>query len=140
MNLANKNSHKNSQQLTIALSLRQPWAELIVRGEKTIETRKWSTNFRGEFYIHASKTIDIRACKEFAIDPDSLVTGALVGKAHVVDVVEYHSHKHFIQDDKCHRCGFYGFAKPRYGFLLKNVKKITPIETRGSLGFFRIEF
>jgi ASC-1-like (ASCH) protein len=40
------------------LSLRQPYAELVAVGRKTIETRTWNTNFRGKFLIHASKTID----------------------------------------------------------------------------------
>lgn len=38
--------------------LRQPYAELVAVGRKTIETRTWNTNFRGKFIIHASKTID----------------------------------------------------------------------------------
>ena len=41
-----------------AISLKQPWASLIVSGRKTIELRTWNTKFRGEFYIHASKTTD----------------------------------------------------------------------------------
>jgi ASCH domain-containing protein len=41
------------------LSLRQPYAELVPAGRKTIEeTRTWKTNFRGKFLIHASKAID----------------------------------------------------------------------------------
>jgi ASC-1-like (ASCH) protein len=35
------------------LSLRQPYAELIIAGRKTIEPRKWNTQFRGEFLVHA---------------------------------------------------------------------------------------
>jgi len=72
--------------MAYALSLRQPWAELILQGEKTIETRIWNTHFRGEFYIHTSKTIDKEACKRLGIDPDSFVTGAIVGKATLLDV------------------------------------------------------
>jgi len=34
-----------------ALSLKQPFAELILQGKKTIELRKWNTKFRGEFLI-----------------------------------------------------------------------------------------
>ena len=37
-----------------ALSIRQPWAELILRGEKTVEYRSKPTNIRGEVYIYAS--------------------------------------------------------------------------------------
>ena len=35
------------------LSLLQPWASLVVMGIKTVETRSWSTNYRGSLLIHA---------------------------------------------------------------------------------------
>lgn len=38
------------------LSLWQPWASLIALKVKTIETRGWSTNYRGTLAIHAAKT------------------------------------------------------------------------------------
>jgi hypothetical protein len=38
-----------------ALSLWQPWATLVASGAKRIETRCWSTNYRGRLAIHASK-------------------------------------------------------------------------------------
>jgi activating signal cointegrator 1 len=37
-----------------ALTLWQPWASLIAFGEKKVETRCWSTKFRGELAIHAA--------------------------------------------------------------------------------------
>lgn len=38
-----------------ALSLWQPWATLIAIGAKTVETRSWSTDYRGPLLIHAAK-------------------------------------------------------------------------------------
>lgn len=38
-----------------ALTIRQPWASLIAEGVKTIETRSWSTKYRGPIAIHAGK-------------------------------------------------------------------------------------
>lgn len=38
-----------------ALTIRQPWASLIAAGVKTIETRSWSTEYRGPLAIHAGK-------------------------------------------------------------------------------------
>lgn len=38
-----------------ALSLTQPWATLVAIGAKHIETRSWSSSFRGRIAIHASK-------------------------------------------------------------------------------------
>ena len=43
-----------------ALSLKQPWAALVVHGRKTIEIRRWSTRRRGRILIHASQTTDDR--------------------------------------------------------------------------------
>ena len=41
-----------------ALSIRQPWAYLIVHGFKDIENRNWRTAFRGRVYIHAGQKFD----------------------------------------------------------------------------------
>ena len=40
-----------------ALSIRQPWAWLILHGGKDIENRDWATRFRGRVLIHASKGV-----------------------------------------------------------------------------------
>ncbi|OGV45172.1 MAG: hypothetical protein A2017_06430 [Lentisphaerae bacterium GWF2_44_16] len=46
----------------LALSIKQPWAWMIVSGvgriPKDVENRNWSTKIRGEILIHASKTFD----------------------------------------------------------------------------------
>ena len=44
------------------LSVRQPWAWLIVYGGKDIENRSWRTPYRGPLLIHAGKRIDQDAC------------------------------------------------------------------------------
>ncbi|HNP80161.1 MAG TPA: ASCH domain-containing protein [Nitrospira sp.] len=38
------------------LSIRQPWATLIMLGIKQFETRRWRTDYRGELVIHAAAT------------------------------------------------------------------------------------
>ena len=44
------------------LSVRQPWAALILHGvngqKKDVENRAWPTKFRGAMLIHASKSVD----------------------------------------------------------------------------------
>ena len=86
-----------------ALSLKQPWAELILQGKKTVETRTWNTEFRGSFYIHASKQIDKEACDFFGINSDSLQTGCIVGQANLSEVKEYLSKDVFLADGLKHR-------------------------------------
>ncbi|RMF93029.1 MAG: ASCH domain-containing protein [Candidatus Schekmanbacteria bacterium] len=124
--------------MAFALSLRQPWAELILQGKKTIETRRWDTDFRGEFFIHASKTIDKEACNEFGIDPSSLAVGAIVGKATIVDVKEYYTKDQFMKDNSKHLAGFYGFMRPMFGFILEDIERIKPIPQKGALKFFEV--
>lgn len=43
------------------LSVRQPWANIIAAGTKTIETRSWWTKYRGPLLI--------ASCKKPAIEP-----------------------------------------------------------------------
>ena len=40
--------------------------------KKTIELRKWNTNFRGKFLIHASKNVNKEKCKCLGIDHTKL--------------------------------------------------------------------
>ena len=53
----------------VKMFLKQPYAELIVSGKKTIELRTWNTKFRGEFLIQASKAVNKEACERNKIDP-----------------------------------------------------------------------
>jgi hypothetical protein len=38
------------------LTLYQPWATLVARGHKLVETRGWSTSYRGLLLIHAGRS------------------------------------------------------------------------------------
>jgi hypothetical protein len=68
------------------ISLRQPYADMLAIGKKVIECRKWYTKFRGDFLIHASKTIDVNACEYYKINSNDVVRGAIIGKAQLYDV------------------------------------------------------
>lgn len=116
----------------IALSIRQPWAWLIVNGDKPVENREWPTKFRGRFFIHAGKTMtraDYDACwifvngfSQFDLpSPESLVRGGIIGEAELVDCVTTMDSPWFTG---------------RYGFVLANVKPVTFIPCKGALGFF----
>ena len=118
------------------LSLKQPFAELIVSGKKKIELRKWNTKFRGEFLIHASKQPDENAMKKFGFNKTDLVLGAIIGKAELINVKYYSSEKEHEKDKKLHLADS-GFGE--YGFVIKNPKRINPIKTNGKLGFWNFE-
>jgi ASCH domain len=60
-----------------ALSVRQPWAELIVSGRKTIEVRSWTCAYRGRIWIHAAQRSDQH--EESAFHFSHLPKGGYVG-------------------------------------------------------------
>ena len=70
-----------------ALSIRQPYAEMILLGKKKIEYRPMVTHIRERVYIYASKAAvdDEEAWKSVKSLPGDLPTGVLVGTVEVVD-------------------------------------------------------
>jgi activating signal cointegrator 1 len=44
-----------------ALTLTEPWASLLMLGEKNVETRSWRTEYRGPLAIHAAKSMPMSA-------------------------------------------------------------------------------
>ncbi len=122
---------------TIALSIKQPWADLICFGLKDIENRDWTTKFRGPVLIHAGKQVDQDALNDLyagVCPADSLPMpptlgikaplhrGGIVGVAEIVDCVSASASRWFMG---------------RYGFVIANAKPIKFIPCRGQLGFFR---
>jgi hypothetical protein len=116
------------------LSIRQPWAHLIVHGVKDIENRTWATTRRGVFLIHASsggskierERIRERVWQRFRIDvppDDELAFGGIIGCASVVDVVE--------------RSNSPWFTGP-YGLVLRAARPLPFRRYSGRLGFFEV--
>jgi len=120
-----------------ALSVKQPWAWLIVHGLKDIENRDWSTKFRGRIYVHASTrwdtTLGHRAalhflaqkCGESEAQQKWLVIqrdakpGCIVGEVDIMDCVTSSESLWFVD---------------KYGFVLANpVAYETPIPYKGRL-------
>ena len=67
------------------LSIRQPWAELILLKRKKVELRQWSTRHRGWIWLHTGKSIDETAYSRFGMS--SLFNGGFVGAFRLRDVV-----------------------------------------------------
>ena len=117
-----------------ALSLKQPFAELILQGRKKIELRKWNTKFRGEFLIHSSKNPDLSSMKKFGFD--ELPCGFILGKANLIDVKHYNSIEEHSKDKDLHLASSdWG----NFGFVLDSVKRIEPISAKGQLNFWDFE-
>jgi predicted transcriptional regulator len=121
------------------LSLKQPFADMVVDGKKSIELRTWNTKFRGRFLIHASGNVDADACDLFGIQRDSLVKRAVIGEAVLYEVKKYNSDSELLSDKDKH-LAFGSYFDSRYGFLLKDALKFDkPVPMPGKLGFFDVE-
>ncbi len=121
------------------LSLKQPFADLIASGAKTVELRTWNTKYRGEFLIHASNKIDREICKRYKIDIDKLARGAIIGKATIYDVKVYKSKKEFLADRSKHLAPE-RYSDHRYGFMIRDAVKFEePTYVKGRLGFFNVD-
>src|SRR3954462_812857 len=69
---------------TLALSVRQPWAELIVSGRKVMELRNWDTDYRGRMWIHAGRYVDPELDELFSIH--NAFRGGGVGVVELVSI------------------------------------------------------
>jgi hypothetical protein len=135
-----------------AISIRQPWASMIVHVGKDYENRVWPTRFRGPFLIHAAKGMtddEYRSAIQFAhftcgVAKDALqkhceaasldaLRGGIVGYAEVTDCVGEERHASLRPE---HRSPW--FMGP-YGFHLANVQPLPFLPYTGRLGFFEAE-
>jgi hypothetical protein len=112
-----------------ALSIRQPWAHLIVKGIKRVENRDWSTLHRGPLLIHAAQQLwqkdsieQIERRYRVRI-PAELFVGAIIGRVDLVDVVTR-------SDDPF----FYG----PFGFVLANACELQPVSMPGRQKIFDV--
>jgi hypothetical protein len=69
------------------LTIRQPWASLIVNGYKKYEFRSWKTNYRGKIFIHAGMTIDKHVVNRFKDYNVDYIRGAIIGEAKLVNCI-----------------------------------------------------
>lgn len=122
-----------------ALSIRQPWAWLIVQGHKPLENRTWWTNFRGAMLIHASQGMTQQEYEDvhnFLLSkerlqhlaaslpaPAALERGGIVGSAEL--------HACVTESDSPWYMG-------AYGFMLRNVQPLPFRPYRGALQFFEV--
>lgn len=109
-----------------ALSIKQPWVELILRGVKDIENRSRRTWHRGPLLLHASATRDgeVDALIQEHGLPTTLPFGALVGVVDVDDCVESHASEWF---------------NGPFGYVVKNPRRFrAPIPFKGAAAFFLV--
>jgi hypothetical protein len=104
------------------LTVRQPWASLIVAGIKDVENRSWATHRRGLLAIHAGKSIDRGAPAELFEMVEDCPLGALVGSVSLDD----------IQTDSPSR-----WAQPgSFHWCVSGAQRIEPVPMVGHLGLW----
>lgn len=99
-----------------ALSVKQPWANMIASGHKTIETRTWMTSYRGQVLIVSSK--------QPRIEP----AGCAVAVATLADCRSMTR-----RDERAACCRVYPNAK---AWVLEEIRRVQPVPVRGALGLF----
>lgn len=117
----------------LTISVRQPWAWLIIHGGKDIENRDWSTKVRGRVLIHAANGMthedclladSMRPAGSIPMPPlDGYNRGGIIGSVEIVDCVSSSASP-----------WFFG----RFGFVLRNPIALPFRPFRGALGFFDV--
>lgn len=103
-----------------AISLKQPWANLVAQGKKTIETRKWNTHYRGDLVICSSQ--------KPAIEP----AGRALCIVELYDVRPMRK-----EDEKAAYCKVYPRA---HSWFLRNLRPIgKPIPVKGRLNIYDLK-
>lgn len=126
------------------LSLREPYASLVKNKVKLVETRSWKTNYRGELYIHASKTKILKSDRENKelmnlLGDNKLNYGNVICKCKLADCVymtedfvksmKENNHKEYI-------CGIY--SEGRYAWILEDIEEIESFPAKGQLGIWNL--
>ena len=145
-----------------AITLTQPWATLVAIGAKKIETRSWSTAYRGPLAIHAAKGWTNDVVGLVFTDPfmsilnaagyklfSQLPRGSIVATCNLVSVVgtrviSYSPYEWKGPDERVYRFdltdqerSFGDYAPGRFAWLLADVQQLPmPVPARGALGLW----
>lgn len=132
-------------QLWQALSIKQPWAALLVHGVKTVEIRSWCTGKRGKILIHASKSpeADPEAWK-LVTSPKLMETaglvGGIIGVAELCECITYANREDYMADALKHCTGGERFREPQmYGFRFRKPKPVAFLPWLGNTNFFGVD-
>jgi hypothetical protein len=108
------------------ISIKQPYAELILTGRKRIELRNWNIlNKAFHLYIHVPNMMNIEACKRYRYDPSKLADTkqSIMGYMVIGYLKEYNTVQEFKKDRYLHLSDQYY----RYGFVIVGFKRMRHI-------------
>lgn len=112
-----------------ALTIKQPWATLIMQGTKKVENRTWATRYRGELVVHAGLAL-FDGYKHLALSPGH-PRGHALGTIELIDCVELKDAPRWVAK--------HTYTHGPFCWILRNPKpfdKTIPI--KGSLGLWEM--
>lgn len=130
---------------SVAISIRQPWAALLVAGIKSIEVRKWPTRRRGPVLIHAAKLVDERPEGWARLTTPELkeaatLRGGIIGIGEIVECRRYDTPVAFAADQECHLNAPDWFLPPRlHGFVFRDTRPVIFYPYTGQTMFFAVK-
>lgn len=123
-----------------ALTICQPYAELIARGEKRVENREWPTRYRGPLYIHAGKS---REWLNGATEEDLRVRfgrdiefGALVAVSTLSDCIHIDQVGRGMAAQRWPWLAEHEHTQGAWCWVLLNTQRIVPMPWRGAQGIW----
>jgi len=130
-----------------ALTLTQPWASLVAIGAKRIETRSWSTSYRGPLAIHAAKGFprdarELSRCKRLGVlfgTDYEYPRGVVIATCRLMACVSTTEliGKSVYESDMTEQEEIFGNYEPgRWGWMLADIKACDPIPAKGALGLW----
>lgn len=123
-----------------SLTIKQPWATLIVDGYKEYEFRSWKTKYRGKILIHAGLSLEKDTDNRFKEYNLNHEYGCIIGEAEITDCILVDEEF----NDKIRKMNPLVYAKSNhvetYAWKLENIKKYeNPIYVKGKLGLWNYE-
>lgn len=121
-----------------AISIKQPWAELILSGKKDVEVRSWATHYRGPLWLHTGLKVDDYATKRFELGP--LFTGGIVGWANLDGIRPFSAASWRAWAGRHCDDGAFDEERAKYGWILRGaVRAKTPVSAKGQIGLFPLD-
>lgn len=122
------------------LTIKEPWATLIIDGYKKYEFRSWKTNYRGKILIHAGLSLEKDMLERFKDYNLNCSKGEIIGEAVLVDCILVN--EEFNEQLRKLDPVVYGRSNhvETYAWKLENVKKYEKkIKVKGKLGLWNYD-
>lgn len=123
-----------------ALTICQPYAQLIACGEKLVENRGWPTHYRGPLLIHAGKSrkfLGDNDERHFSERGEPLVFGAVIAMARLVDMLHIEAIRRGDYDKKYPFLRTHKHAEGQWCWILADVERLAvPVPHNGLQGLW----